>query len=229
VAALTRDVPFVATAQESGTTPLVTPPPPRRLARRVLAIGARGGRVRASTGYGVPAVLSDTAAIRASLDRHGHPFGLPRDPAWQRALDRVWLRALTTDGAALAPAFVDLLTGAPADSVLRFLGTDARPRDVAAVVRALPPRPFLGPRSTRADPRPTDGTSVIRPSAAHPAGVHHGPDRLPAVVHEPHPPVQGEGVDERQAPPAGRGGSGGRTQHGLVTARVGHRDENVPR
>jgi len=133
--------------EESGTTPLVTPAPTRRptrrLGRRVLAIGARGGRVRPSTGYALPGILADSVAIRRSLDERGHPFALPPDPAWQRVLDRIWLHALAREGARLEPAFVSLFTGAPADRVLRFLDGDARPRDVAAVVRALPPGPFL--------------------------------------------------------------------------------------
>lgn len=135
--------PWAAGLDESGSTPLVTPAPTRRLGRRVLAIGARGGRVRPSTGYGLPGILADAAAIRRSLDERGHPFAVPPDPAWQRVLDRIWLRALAREGARLEPAFVSLFTGASADRVLRFLDGDARPRDVAAVVRALPPGPFL--------------------------------------------------------------------------------------
>jgi lycopene beta-cyclase len=134
---------FVVEAEEHGITPLVVPAPPRRPSRRVLAIGRRGGRVRPSTGYAVLRILADTAAIQASLDRHGHPFDIPPDPRSQRTLDRIWLRALEREQAALEPAFLSLFARASVDSVLRFLDGEARPRDVVAVVRALPPRPFL--------------------------------------------------------------------------------------
>jgi len=130
-------------ARESGITPLVAAPAPRRLGRRVLAIGRRGGRVRPSTGYALQRIAADAAAVSRSLDEHGHPFAVPPDPPWQRALDRVWLRALARERAGFEPALLSLFTGAPVDSVLRFLDGDARPRDVAAVVRALPPAPFL--------------------------------------------------------------------------------------
>jgi lycopene beta-cyclase len=129
--------------EESGTTPLVVPGPSRRIGHRVLAIGRRGGRARPSTGYAVTRILSDTAAISASLDRHGHPMAVPPDPCWQRSLDAIWLRALARERAALEPAFLALFTRAPVDRVLRFLDGGAGPLDIASVVRALPPGPFL--------------------------------------------------------------------------------------
>lgn len=130
-------------AEERGVTPLVVPAPPRRRGHRVLAIGARGGRVRPSTGYAVTRILADTAAIRRSLDLYGHPFAVPPDPRWQRALDRIWLKALARERADLEPAFLSLFSGAPVEAILRFLDGDAGPRDVLDVVRALPPKPFL--------------------------------------------------------------------------------------
>lgn len=135
--------PWTAVAEESGATPLLMPPPPRRLGRRVLAIGQRGGRVRPSTGYAVRRILADTDAIRRSLIQHGHPFALPADPRWQRPLDAIWLRALSHEGADLQAAFASLVTRAPIDTVLRFLDGDASTRDLATVIGSLPPRPFI--------------------------------------------------------------------------------------
>jgi lycopene beta-cyclase len=109
----------------------------------VLAIGSRGGRVRASTGYSVTRILTDSRAIARSLAEHGHPFVVPPDPRRDRVLDRVWLRALARERAGLEPAFLRLFAGAPIDGVLRFLDGRAGPGDVARVVRALPPAPFL--------------------------------------------------------------------------------------
>jgi lycopene beta-cyclase len=136
-------------AEEQGVTALVTPSPRRRLGPRVLAIGRRGGRVRPSTGYAVTRVLSDSVAIRRSLDRYGHPFALPRDPHWQGVLDAIWLKALRRERAALEPAFVSLFTRAPVGSVLRFLDGHASLSDVRSVVRALPPAPFVRAALTR--------------------------------------------------------------------------------
>jgi len=137
--------------EESGITGLVSRPSSRRLGRRVLAIGVHGGRVRPSTGYAVTRIIADSDAIAASVQQHRHPFDLPPDPCWMRRLDDIWLRAVASEGAGLAPAFVELFTGAPVTSVLRFLEGSAHPTDLLRVVGALSPGPFvraaLRPRS----------------------------------------------------------------------------------
>jgi lycopene beta-cyclase len=130
-------------AEERGDTVLRTPALPRREGRRILAIGSRGGRVRASTGYAVMRMIADAQAITASLRQHGHPFGMPGDPWQDRALDAVWLHALQRERAALEPAFLALFSGVPIEVVLRFLDGRASVPDHLRVVAALPPAPFL--------------------------------------------------------------------------------------
>ena len=129
--------------QECGVTELITPAPHRREGARVLAIGARGGRVRASTGYAVTRILTDTDAIVASLRSRGHPFALPADPRRDRLLDAIWLHALATQRAELEPAFLALFAGVPIDTVLRFLDGRSSTGDLLHVVAALPRGPFL--------------------------------------------------------------------------------------
>ncbi len=131
-------------AEERGVTALPARPAARRARPRVLRIGARGGRVRPSTGYAVTRILGDTAAIVGSLARHGHPFAIPPDPRRDRALDAIWLAALARERADLEPAFLAMFRDVPVDRVLRFLDGGASARDVASVVAALPPGPFLG-------------------------------------------------------------------------------------
>lgn len=145
---------WAVTAEERGITALTTPPPARRQGRRVLAIGRRGGRVRASTGYAVTRILADSDAIVSSLRRHGHPFGIPPDPWRDRALDAIWLHALAGERAALEPAFLSLFSGVPIDAVLRFLDGHAGAQDLSRVVTALPPRPFLRAAARLAVGRP---------------------------------------------------------------------------
>lgn len=129
--------------QERGVTRLITPAPRRREGARLLAIGARGGRVRASTGYAVTRILTDTDAILASLRSRGHPFAIPTDPRRDRFLDAIWLHALATERAELEPAFLALFAGVPTDRVLRFLDGRSSTGDLVHVVRALPRGPFL--------------------------------------------------------------------------------------
>ena len=88
-------------------------------------------------------ILADTERIRHSLRTCGHPFAVEPDPWWQVILDRIWLQALTREAAELEEAFLSLFTRAPVDSVVRFLDGGAGRSDVAAVIRALPPLPFL--------------------------------------------------------------------------------------
>jgi lycopene beta-cyclase len=130
-------------AEERGDTELRTPVLPRREGRRILAIGSRGGRVRASTGYAVMRMIADARAITTSVRRHGHPFAIPGDPWQDRALDAVWLHALQRERAALEPAFLALFSGVPVEVVLRFLDGRGSVRDHVRVVAALPPSPFL--------------------------------------------------------------------------------------
>ncbi|HSO03554.1 MAG TPA: lycopene cyclase family protein [Candidatus Limnocylindrales bacterium] len=147
------------TSEDRGITALTTPAPARRQGRRVLAIGRRGGRVRASTGYAVTRILADSDAIVSSLHRHGHPFGIPPDPWQDRALDAIWLHALAGERAALEPAFLSMFSGVPIDAVLRFLDGRAGAADLTRVVTALPPRPFLRAAARLAVGRPATARS----------------------------------------------------------------------
>lgn len=130
-------------AEEQGITELRSAPRGRREGRHVLAIGARGGRVRPSTGYALTRIAADSRAIGASLRAHGHPFAIPGDPRRDRVLDAIWLHALAEQGAGMADAFVTVFQEVPADAVLRFLDGRARPADLARVVAVLPKGPFL--------------------------------------------------------------------------------------
>ena len=141
-------------AEEQGITQLRGAPRTRREGRHVLAIGARGGRVRPSTGYALTRIAEDSLAIVASLRAHGHPFAIPGDPRRDRVLDAIWLYALAEQGSGMADAFVTVFRDVPTDAVLRFLDGRARPADLARLVAALPSRPFLGAAMRWARRRP---------------------------------------------------------------------------
>ncbi|HEU4421500.1 MAG TPA: lycopene cyclase family protein [Pilimelia sp.] len=127
---------------ESAVLPLQVTPRPRRRGR-VLAIGARGGLVKASTGYAYQRVQRDSEAIAASLARHGHPFDLPRPRRRHRLLDAVLLAVLDRDPAELERAFARLFFANPAERVLRFLDEDTGVRDELRLIRSLPAAPYL--------------------------------------------------------------------------------------
>ena len=127
---------------ESAVLPLRACPPPRG-AGRVLRIGARGGLVKASTGYAYQRIQRDSEAIAGSLVRHGHPFDLPSPRRRHRLLDAILLEVLDRDPDQLEQAFSRLFSANPAERVLRFLDEDSDLRDELRLIASLPPMPYL--------------------------------------------------------------------------------------
>jgi lycopene beta-cyclase len=134
--------PHVVRRTEAAVLPLTASPPPRRRGR-VLSIGARGGLIKASTGYSYQRIQRDSAAVAASLARHGHPFDLPRRRPRHRLLDAVLLEVLDRDARQLERAFARLFAANPADRVLRFLDEDTRLSEELRLIRSMPKRPYM--------------------------------------------------------------------------------------
>lgn len=151
-----------------GTIPMTDGRFPRRLGRRVLRIGDAGGRVRPTSGYGLPRILRDADAIVASLEHAGHPFDLPEDGPLVRWLDAVMLRALAQQPGASPAWFASLLHQVPPSSLLRFLDDQPTLADVMALGAALPKRPFLLAASTLAI-LPSDLRTAPRPPRLPPS------------------------------------------------------------
>lgn len=137
---------------ESAVLPLRTRPV-RRARGRVLAIGAAGGMVKASTGYAYQRIQRDSAAIARSLARHGHPWAIAPPARRYRLLDAVLLDVLDNDPAQLERAFARLFAANPADRVLRFLDEDSRLLDDVRLIACLPPLPYLRALARRAGSR----------------------------------------------------------------------------
>jgi lycopene beta-cyclase len=140
---------------------------------RIVAIGARAGLVKASTGYAYQRIQEHSAAIAASLARSGHPFGIPPPRRWYRFLDAILLRVLERDPAQLETAFAGLFFANPAERILRFLDEESRLRDDLRIMASLPPGPYL---------RAVAGRAVTGEDRPHDAS--NGPDRAPAAAGE---------------------------------------------
>lgn len=128
---------------EEGTIPLVATAPPGPTAH-VVPIGAHGGMIKASTGYGFGRIQRHAAAIAGSLGRRGHPFDVPVSRRRHRVLDAVLLDVVRDRPAQAVEAFVRLFGGNPLDRVLAFLDEETTLREEWALVRTLPQRPFVG-------------------------------------------------------------------------------------
>jgi lycopene beta-cyclase len=117
--------------------------PPRRSTGRVLAIGARAGLIKASTGYGYQRIQRDSEAVARSLVRYGHPFALPGTRRRHRMLDALLLDVFDHDPTQLEQAFASLFTGNPAGRVLRFLDEDTGVPDELRLIASMPHLPYL--------------------------------------------------------------------------------------
>jgi lycopene beta-cyclase len=133
---------------ESAVLPLRVSPPKRRDGH-VLTIGARGGLVKASTGYAYRRIQRDSAAIARSLVRNGHPFDLPPPARRHRFLDSVLLDVLDRDPRQLERAFARLFLRNPAERVLRFLDEGSTVGAELRLIATMPPAPYLRAAAAR--------------------------------------------------------------------------------
>lgn len=130
-------------AEEQGVIPATDHPFPRRLGRRVMAIGTKGGRVKPSTGYAFVRIQHDSSAIIRSLIEHGHPFDVPEDAQRYRLLDAVMLEMMDHYGDQLKPIFTAMFERNPIDRIFRFLDEESSPLENAQLIATLPPALFV--------------------------------------------------------------------------------------
>jgi lycopene beta-cyclase len=133
----------VIVRREGGASLLTDQPFHRRLGRRICSIGRRAGRLKPSSGYALTRIERDSAAIAASLLRHGHPFDLPRNRRLYRILDALLLQVLARQPDRGPAIFGALVERCPPDRLFRFLDERPTPRDLLRVVLALAPWPFI--------------------------------------------------------------------------------------
>jgi lycopene beta-cyclase len=130
--------------RESGIIPMTDEPVERREGTRTLAIGTRGGRVKASTGYAFRRTQQDTAAIVASLREHGHPFSIPRPPGRVHALDTMLLQVMYRRGELSEKTFTNLFRRNPISRLFRFLDEETSIPETLALMATVPLGAFLG-------------------------------------------------------------------------------------
>lgn len=129
-------------AEERDIIPMTERPFPRSGGRRVMNIGTRGGRVKASTGYAFHRIQQDSAAIVASLVRHGHPFEVPKPPRRYRTFDAILLQTLYRYGHRSKRVFTDLFRNNPIDRLFRFLDEEGGLWENIQVMASVPACPF---------------------------------------------------------------------------------------
>ena len=130
-------------SEENGAVPLTDYPFVRREGRHVMTLGAKGGRIKPSTGYSFMRVQRDAEAIVHSLLRNAHPFDVPADSPFFRFCDSLLLQVMRQQGEQIAPIYRALFRHNPIRRVLRFLDEQTTPAETLALIAHLPPRLFL--------------------------------------------------------------------------------------
>ena len=143
--------------QERGRLPMTTVRLPSARSERTVAIGVAGGALRASSGYAFTRVQAHSTAIARAIAA-GAPPPKRAGAAHRHALDVVFINALVQQPETFPELFRTLVERVPADAFARFMTDRSTPRDLARIVRAMPPGPmsraaaralFNSPRSAR--------------------------------------------------------------------------------
>jgi lycopene beta-cyclase len=129
--------------QEGGVIPITDQLYPRRLGRRVMAIGMKGGRIKPTTGFAFTRVQSDSAAIVQSLLEHDQPFEIPEDSVRYRLYDSMLLDIMEREPERIQSIFAMLFKRNTIEHVLSFLDEQASLRYNLHMFANLPQAPFL--------------------------------------------------------------------------------------
>ena len=101
------------------------------------------GGARPSTGYAFQRIQAWADTCAASLLGDGTPRAVQPDPLLRRAMDTVFLRVLRAEPERGPELLAGLFARAPTERVIRFLSDLGSPLDALAIVRSLPPGPFI--------------------------------------------------------------------------------------
>ena len=129
---------------EDGIIPMTEQPFPRQGGERIMYIGTKGGRVKASTGFAFLRTQRDSERIVTSLIRNGHPFHRQEPPKRYRTFDAMLLSLLARRGGYTAErVFVDLFERNPLPRLWRFLDEEGSLRENIALMATVPWAPFI--------------------------------------------------------------------------------------
>jgi lycopene beta-cyclase len=129
--------------QEQGVIPMTNHPFPRRLGKRIMATGTRGGRVKPSTGYAFARIQKDSQAIVRSLASKGHPFSVPASSPRRKFYDALMLEVIAAQGDQVRPIMTAMFKNNSIQSIFRFLDEESSILEDMRMLASLPSGPFL--------------------------------------------------------------------------------------
>ena len=106
-------------------------------------VGLFAGAARPATGYAFQRIQRWAARCAAKIADGRPPVVHAKDPWLLAQMDRFFLNVLKRQPHLAPQIFVDLFGHADSQRVIRFLSDEARHFDYAAIVMAMPFRPFL--------------------------------------------------------------------------------------
>ncbi len=129
--------------EESGIIPMTDQPFPVREGHRIMNIGTRGGRVKASTGFAFFRTNRDSERIVASLLQKGTPFHDQRPPRRYRTFDSMLLSVLHHHPDQGRDIFVKLFERNPLMRLFRFLDEEGSLAENVKLMSTVPWAPFI--------------------------------------------------------------------------------------
>jgi lycopene beta-cyclase len=130
---------YRVSARDRRVRTLTDQPFARRPGEHVLAIGARGGQVKPSTGDDFLRIQQDSASIIRSLELHASPFHIASTPARYQRFDSLWLHVLRHQPVQARRVLTRLFLNNPIQRVLAFLDESSGPADSWRVMAAAWP------------------------------------------------------------------------------------------
>ncbi len=128
---------------EHGILPMGQPRPRHYQPANFVTVGLGAGAARPSTGYAFQRIQHWAQHCAQQISAGEPPSGHIRDPWRIRAMDNLFLRVIRKHPARAPHLFLSLFQKADTASIIRFLSNGGTMADAVAVIRALPPLPFL--------------------------------------------------------------------------------------
>jgi lycopene beta-cyclase len=125
---------------ERGSLPMTPWAVPTNRLPQVHPIGIRGGRLKASSGYGFLRIQRHSRAIAQALAT-GAPVPQTAEPKLYGTLDSIFLRAARRSRA--PELFLSMFEGTGADPLVRFLGETSPAGEILRVAWSLPKLPMI--------------------------------------------------------------------------------------
>lgn len=148
--------------EERGTLPMSTHAFPASRGPRLHAVGAAAGALRPSSGYAFVRLQRHVQVVAQAVARGTAPPA-QLGHARHRALDALFLRALSSDPAAFDRHLLALARGVDGGTFARFMTDASSPADEAGVIAAMTRPGFLrAMASGRRDPVPAPATAALR-------------------------------------------------------------------